>query len=100
MTFSLPKKRIYQILPQALRKASYFMINDRLSGKTSYVRRLSNSQFYPRFHLYVTETETDYKFDLHLDQKKPSYQGSRAHSGEYDEPIVEQEKNRILNSLS
>jgi len=36
---------------------------------------------------------------LHLDQKKPSYQGQTKHSGEYEGELVEVEKARILQLL-
>lgn len=52
---------------------------------------------YPRFHLYLKE---DHKrnllfFNLHLGQKKPSYVGASAHSGEYIGKIVKKEAKRI-----
>lgn len=52
---------------------------------------------YPRFHLYVKEDkESDTLWlSLHLDQKKPSYKGSSAHSGEYKGKLVEKEAERI-----
>lgn len=78
-----------------LRKAGYFQIIDRQSGRSSYVRRLSKIQHYPRFHLYIEEGD-DYKFNLHLDQKQASYQGQAAHSADYDEPLVAEEVKRIM----
>ncbi|MBX4201167.1 hypothetical protein KW786_03530 [Candidatus Parcubacteria bacterium] len=42
----------------------------------------------------------DFKFSLHLDQKKPSYEGSAGHSGDYDGDVVEGEVERIKNLLS
>ncbi len=68
-------------------------------GQTSYTRRLSGN-FYPRFHLYLEEKEGQLIFNLHLDQKQPSYQGSHAHSGEYDGELVEQEGERIKSYVS
>jgi len=32
---------------------------------------------------------------LHLDQKKPVYDGATAHAGDYDGPVVEREMARI-----
>lgn len=52
-------------------------------------------RFYPRFHLYIKDKGDVIIFDLHLDQKKASYKGQRAHSGEYDGPLVEEEIGRI-----
>jgi hypothetical protein len=51
---------------------------------------------YPRFHIYLRKEEGGvFHFNLHLDQKQPSYQGSSAHSGEYEGEVVEQEAERI-----
>lgn len=52
---------------------------------------------YPRFHLYIKKDKEKniLLFSLHLDQKKPSYKGSRAHSGEYEGGLVEKEAERI-----
>jgi len=58
---------------------------------------------YPRFHLYIKaifEEQGAYSFNLHLDQKKPSYQGSTGHSGEYDGPLLVEEAGRIKNLLN
>lgn len=55
---------------------------------------------YPRFHIYVRkDTEGIFHFNLHLDQKQPSYQGSSAHSGEYEGDLIEQEIERIRRIL-
>ncbi len=62
------------------------------TGELSFVRRLDTSD-YPRFHAYVSR-ETN-KISLHLDQKKPIYKGTPAHSGEYEGEIVEKEAERI-----
>lgn len=52
---------------------------------------------YPRFHLYIKEDKEKSALflNLHLDQKKPSYAGSPAHSGEYQGELVEKEAERI-----
>jgi hypothetical protein len=60
---------------------------------------------YPRFHAYVKELgrsasgETGFSFSLHLDQKKPIYEGTHAHNGEYDSPVVMDEADRIKEIL-
>lgn len=55
---------------------------------------------YPRFHLYVRSRHGELIFNLHLDQKQPSYEGSTAHSGEYDGELVLREAARIKNILA
>ncbi|HJN84798.1 MAG TPA: hypothetical protein QF873_00585 [Patescibacteria group bacterium] len=81
-----------------LRKAGYAPYHDRRTGKSSYTRKVTR-EFYPRFHLYVMETDKVVTFDLHLDQKKPSYSGTSAHAGEYDGTVVENEMARLKQAL-
>lgn len=79
-----------------LRRQGYALISDR--GKESFVRRLGEG-FYPRIHLYVDEYDTYFVFNLHLDQKKASYQGFSMHNAEYDNEIIAQEIERLKSSL-
>lgn len=79
---------------EALRKAGYAPFKDPKSGDESFVLRLT-AGFYPRFHLYLNDHDDEIGFSLHLDQKKPSYKGTRMHGGEYDGPTVEREMLRI-----
>lgn len=65
----------------------------------SFIRRAGPNP-YPRFHIYVVpEKEGGIRLRLHLDQKKPSYEGSAAHSGEYDSDVVRTESDRIRGIL-
>ncbi len=73
-----------------LKRAGYSFIVDRQNGKESYVRRLS-SGYYPRFHMYVTESEDNIIFNLHIDQQQSSISRKR-HKSEYD-------SERVLNEL-
>lgn len=82
-----------------IRRAGYAEFRDPVTGETSYVRRLSHAGFYPRFHVYIKDRPEAVIFSLHLDQKKPSYEGAHAHSGEYDGPVVESEAGRIRQSF-
>lgn len=54
---------------------------------------------FPRFHIYAKIENGSLSINLHLDQKKPVYDGATAHSGDYDEPIVAKEMERIRQSL-
>ncbi len=84
-----------------IRRAGYGKIVDRRENKTSYVYRLSRTAFYPRFHCYIdTEDATSMTFNLHLDQKQPSYEGSHMHSGEYEGELVEKEAARIKDAVA
>jgi len=76
-----------------LRKVGYF------KQQEAFVRPLEKSG-YPRFHLYLDQKKENLVFDLHLDQKKPSYKGTARHSGEYNSPIVQEEAQRIKQILN
>lgn len=78
-----------------LRKAGYMAFTDPNTGDESFTLR-TGPDFYPRFHLYVSQGEDQTTFNLHLDQKQPSYgAGTHMHSGEYDTPVVENELKRV-----
>ena len=82
-----------------LRRAGY-AIHQNKEGETSFVRRIQGYD-YPRFHIYVNKEELGelIEMTLHLDEKKPSYEGSSAHSGQYDGDIVKEEYERIVASI-
>jgi hypothetical protein len=54
---------------------------------------------YPRFHIYMKEEKGIITFNIHLDQKKPSYEGTHAHGGDYDSETVKKEIQRIKDLL-
>lgn len=92
-------KRLYTLeqVPNpllVLRRAGYSPFRDPQSGEESFILRLT-SEFYPRFHLYVEDTPGGISFNLHLDQKKPSYGSGPAHAGEYEGSAIEREMERI-----
>ncbi len=97
MRFIIPK---LSITPQYfLRKCGYIEIqNPHKDFEISYARSLDPGRFYPRFHVYLEPAENGTGISIHLDAKKPSYEGAAAHSGEYDGPLVESESSRIKNS--
>lgn len=68
------------------------------AGEYSFVRPLEGLA-YPRFHIYLKQNQDtkEVSLSLHLDQKKPSYKGSSAHSGEYEGKAIKQELERIIN---
>ena len=80
------------------REIGYVIIDTKDNGEYNLVRRLDVDN-YPRFHAYVKQQGNNYDFSLHLDQKKPSYEGSHAHNGEYFGPVVENEADRIKEIL-
>ena len=84
---------------QFLRSAGYAYIRDRQSGKDSFVRRLG-SYHYPRFHMYIDQSEEKIELNLHLDQKQASYAGAHAHNAEYDGEVVEREIERLKKLIN
>jgi len=75
-----------------------YVIIDTKGSEYNLVRKLTG-QNYPRFHAYVKQSGRDFNFSLHLDQKKPIYEGAHAHNGEYFGPVVEGEADRIREIL-
>lgn len=54
---------------------------------------------YPRFHIYLKEDGDIFSFNIHLDQKRPVYEGATAHGGDYDSDVVQEEVARIKDLL-
>ena len=86
-----------------LRQAGYSLVNDRNADQASFARRLSRD-FYPRFHVYFTSAmsqagEEIITFNLHLDQKRPGYEGFSRHNAEYDGEIIDREAQRLKTFL-
>lgn len=80
--------------PTLIRKCGYGQIVSSRTGETSFVRRLSVG-LYPRFHVFINKTDDGFTINLHIDQKKASYSGHTAHSGEYEGVVVRHEGERI-----
>lgn len=78
-----------------MRRAGYgFERKNAETGEDVFARRLGSYE-YPKFHVYAHKEGNTLIVNLHLDQKKPSYEGSHSHSGEYNGEIVEAEAERI-----
>jgi len=92
MKFYFPLKNIKP--RELIRRSGYGEWFDQEYEKLSYTRKLGVDN-YPRFHIYLMELPDRFEVDLHLDQKQASYIKGRAHSGEYDGPLVEDEARRI-----
>jgi len=103
MKLSAHKKQLQEAPAIWLRRAGYVFIPEREDGQESFARRLGRD-FYPRFHIYFTEAKDKdgqemVTFNLHLDQKRPGYQGFSRHNAEYDGEVVEREMARLKNLL-
>jgi len=81
-----------------MRRVGYGEIVDRKHNTISYAQRLS-SERYPRFHVYVDEIENGIRINIHIDQKAASYEGQKAHSGEYEGPKLVEELKRIQSEI-
>ena len=84
-------------LLSAIRLTGY-AYQGRAGDEFKFIRRLGSS-FYPHWHLIIKQSDQQLILNLHLDQKRPSYQGSHAHSGEYDSEMVKVEMERIKEFL-
>lgn len=76
-----------------VRRIGYRPLGRTPNGELNCVRSLGGD--YPRFHIYLREEGELFTFSIHLDQKKPSYDGATAHSGEYDGETVRAEALRV-----
>ena len=79
-----------------MRSAGYrFIRNNDRTGEEEYQRRITGG-LYPRFHIFLKTEKDSIQINLHLDQKSASYEGFRAHSGEYeDSEVVKREAENI-----
>ncbi len=84
---------------QFIRRCGYGEYYDRRLQKISYMRRARMTDMFPRYHVYIEERGDKIVYDLHLDQKRPSYEGSAMHAGEYDGVAVEREAERIRQQI-
>jgi hypothetical protein len=90
------KQKMNLSTDQVIRRCGYGLVRDRNAQQRSYSRRLGQQGIYPRFHMYIN-SEDPLILSLHIDQKQVSYEGQKAHSGDYDSDLVKQEVQRIYN---
>jgi hypothetical protein len=77
-----------------IRLCGYGKIVDPVTGDVSYSRKLGG-ELYPRFHVYIQDFDKYFEVRLHLDQKQLRTEHFKAHAGEYDGMVVENEARRI-----
>jgi len=80
-------------IPDLMRRLGYKPLAYTPAGELNCVRPLGGD--YPRFHIYLKADPSIIVLNLHLDQKKSSYQGTHAHGGDYDGETVREEMDRI-----
>lgn len=88
---------LIQTLPVALRQAGYQLYRQN-GSELVFSRRLSRTNFFPRFHMYLHQTDGAWEGNLHYDLR-PMVQAHPVHGEEYDGPIVEEEYERIWSIL-
>jgi len=81
-----------------IRKIGYYYLGKTEKQEFNLIKALERGG-YPRFHIYLTITEQDLIFNLHLDQRKPVYKNAPAHSADYEGKTVEKEAERIKQLL-
>jgi len=81
-----------------MRRVGYtFLGRGQDSAEFSFIRSLGRND-YPRFHLFIRfDKGKEVLFNLHLDQRKPVYSGTVAHSADYEGWRLEEEMTRIKN---
>lgn len=99
MRFFLPGLQSPADAERAVLRAGYHAHLDPRTRERSLAKRLSTAGHYPRYHVYLEQTGDGVSANLHLDQKQPSYGAGHAHSGEYDGPLIERERDRILGLI-
>jgi len=88
------RKNLKTTLFLVLRECGYQLLSQGEAGEGNFVRAIHGAR-YPRFHVYAKERADSWELNLHLDQRRPVYKGTRAHGGEYEGSVVEQEAERI-----
>lgn len=94
MKLILNKSSMKENPVQFMRTAGYIFKRGIVGEEMSFERPLETSGF-PKFHIYLTEDQANIFINIHLDQKRPSYAGAHAHSGEYDGDLLAEEITRI-----
>jgi len=81
--------------PASFMRSCGYSLERAEGNELSFMRRIAGGGDYPRLHAYTHMENDTLVVNLHLDQKKPSYDGANAHSGEYDSDLVVDEAERI-----
>ena len=96
MKLKLDKNLTNDNAVQFMRRAGYIFKFGQPGEEMSFERPLAANGC-PKFHIYLTEDRDFIYANLHLDQKRPTYAGTSAHSGEYDTDLVAAEASRLQN---
>ncbi|MDP3724869.1 MAG: hypothetical protein Q8R20_00170 [Nanoarchaeota archaeon] len=91
------KKSKHANLQTIVRHLGYKPLGFTDKGELNCVRLLGGD--YPRFHAYIKEEGDEFVFNIHLDQKRPTYGNETAHSGDYDGEVVRDEAAYIQEKI-
>ena len=77
------------------RRAGYHFLK-RGTEELAFAKKLTEQEF-PRFHAFAKIKDNQLEINIHLDHKKASHKGVRAHSGEYgrDSKLLKEEIDRL-----
>ncbi|MEK7519132.1 MAG: hypothetical protein AAB424_03895 [Patescibacteria group bacterium] len=80
-------------------KVFFSRLGYHLERNGSFAKRAGPGTF-PRYHVYAEVQGDQIRVSVHLDAKAPTYEGTSAHAGEYDGPLIEAEMSRIMRAVS
>ena len=86
-----------QNIQVVLRRAGYQLYRTQ-GSELVFSRRLSRTNFFPRFHLYLHQTSAGWEGNLHYDLRQ-TVQANPVHGEEYEGEIVEEEYQRLNNLI-
>lgn len=87
------------IAPEMFMRQAGYVYNAGQGDKQDSFERVLSRTGYPKFHIYINYEADAVELNLHLDQKKPSYKGVKAHSGEHEGEVVEEEVKRLKSLI-
>lgn len=95
LKFKKPTTNIVDLIRQA-----GYSYRGASAGEMNFIKRVGIEE-YPHFHIYAREEGgDDVIINLHLDQKKSSHSGNRAHSAEHEGVLIEQEAERVKQAIA
>jgi hypothetical protein len=84
-----------------MRRAGYVLIGDYMeNAEMSFIKTITIDD-YPRFHVYlrIHPDSQMVAFNLHIDQIRSVFKNYPDHGAEYEGEVVENEAERILNTI-
>ncbi|MCX6784569.1 MAG: hypothetical protein NTV81_01375 [Candidatus Komeilibacteria bacterium] len=98
MNIRIPLATLHQTLATVLRQAGYQLYRTQ-GSELVFSRRLSRTNFFPRFHLYLRQTPAAWEGNLHYDLRQ-TVQAHPVHGEEYSGAIVADEFQRVMEIIN